>query len=86
MMHAFPGSQKISQEKFSEHEFDETKVKFIQIYCGEAVFKSLGLYLDIVGTTTTSMLLDCQNHMFLFMTLQFISTSIYLDIILLKKL
>ena len=37
MMHVFTGSHKIAQYKFSEHEFDETKAKFIQISCGEAV-------------------------------------------------
>ena len=45
MMHVFSGSQKISQVKFSDHEFDETKVKFIQISRGEAVlFKSRTLF------------------------------------------
>ena len=41
MMHAFPGSHKIAHDKLSEYKFDETKVNFIQISCGEAVlFKS----------------------------------------------
>ena len=45
MMHAFPGSHKIAQDKFSEYDFDETKFNFIQIYCGEAVlFKSRTLF------------------------------------------
>ena len=45
MMHVFPGSHKIDQEKFSDHEFDETNVKFIQISRGEAVlFKSRTLF------------------------------------------
>ena len=31
MMHVFPGSHKIATDKLSDHKFDETKVKFIQI-------------------------------------------------------
>ena len=37
IMHLFPLSHKIAQEKLSDHEFDETNVKFIQISCGEAI-------------------------------------------------
>ena len=46
MMHLFIVSHKISQDKLSDHEFDETNVKFIQISCGEAVlFKSRTVFV-----------------------------------------
>ena len=73
MLRAFPGSHKISKDKLSDHEFDETKVKFIQISCGEAViFKSRTLF----GHCEYNNKVDAaaMQKMILFMTLQFIAT------------
>ena len=86
IMHLFPGSHKISQEKFLDHEFDKTNIKFIQISHGEAVlFNSRTVFVHC-EYNKKFMVLQCQKQMIQFMTLQFIATSIYLTIILPQKI